>query len=63
MTVKIVTGSVADLPSDVVKELGITVVPLCSLWVSLALRFTMTSSGAARPYRLLRCPYFWRLGE
>jgi len=28
MTVKIVTGSVADLPSDVVKELGITVVPL-----------------------------------
>jgi len=28
MTVKIVTGSVADLPSDVVKGLGITVVPL-----------------------------------
>lgn len=28
MTVKIVTDSVADLPSDVVKELGITVIPL-----------------------------------
>ena len=28
MTVKIVTDSVADLPSDVVKELGVTVVPL-----------------------------------
>jgi len=28
MTVKIVTDSVADLPSDMVKELGITVVPL-----------------------------------
>ena len=28
MTAKIVTDSVADLPSDVVKELGITVVPL-----------------------------------
>lgn len=28
MTVKIVTDSVADLPADVVKELGITVIPL-----------------------------------
>jgi len=28
VTVKIVTDSVADLPSDVVKELGITVIPL-----------------------------------
>ena len=28
MTVKIVTDSVADLPSDVVKELGVTVIPL-----------------------------------
>jgi fatty acid-binding protein DegV len=28
MTAKIVTDSVADLPSDVVKEFGITVVPL-----------------------------------
>ncbi len=28
MTVKIVTGSVADLVSQVVKELGITVIPL-----------------------------------
>ncbi len=28
MTVKIVTDSVADLPSDVVRELGIMVVPL-----------------------------------
>ncbi len=29
MTVKIVTDSVADLPHQVVEELGITVVPLC----------------------------------
>ena len=28
MTVKIVTDSVADLPSEVARELGITVVPL-----------------------------------
>ena len=28
MTVRIVTDSVADLPSPVVKELGITVIPL-----------------------------------
>ena len=28
MTVKVVTDSVADLPADVVKELGITVIPL-----------------------------------
>ncbi len=28
MTVKIITDSVADLPSQVVNELGITVVPL-----------------------------------
>ena len=28
MTVKIVTDSVADLPPQVVKELGVTVVPL-----------------------------------
>ena len=28
MTVKIVTDSVSDLPSEVAKELGITVIPL-----------------------------------
>ena len=28
MTVKVVTDSVADLPADVVKDLGITVIPL-----------------------------------
>jgi fatty acid-binding protein DegV len=28
MTVKIVTDSVADLPSQVVKELGITTIPI-----------------------------------
>jgi DegV family protein with EDD domain len=32
MTVKIVTDSVADLPSEVAKELGITVVPLLVRW-------------------------------
>lgn len=28
MTVKIVTDSVADLPSQAVKELGVTVIPI-----------------------------------
>jgi len=32
MTVKIVTDSVADLPSQVVKELGITVIPIVIRW-------------------------------
>ena len=32
MTIRIVTDSVADLPSDVVKELGITVIPLVVRW-------------------------------
>jgi len=32
MTVKIVTDSVADLPSEVVKELGITVIPILVRW-------------------------------
>jgi DegV family protein with EDD domain len=32
MTVKIVTDSVADLPPEVVKELGITVVPILVRW-------------------------------
>jgi len=32
MTVKIVTDSVADLPSQVVKELGITVIPILVRW-------------------------------
>ena len=32
MTVKIVTDSAADLPSEVVKELGITVIPILVRW-------------------------------
>ena len=32
MTVKIVTDSVADLPSQVVKGLGITVIPIIIRW-------------------------------
>ena len=32
MAVKIVTDSVADLPSQVVEELGITVIPIILRW-------------------------------
>ena len=57
MTIKILTDSVGDLPSDVVKELGITVVPL-------GVRFgTEVYYDKLRCSKTLPCPYFWRLGE